>query len=147
LRRASLITVIVAVAALAFVAATGGAVGPSRVHASMTARQVVPPLSARGTGAFRGTIQKVKRRWVLRWSLSYRRLSSPAISGQLRLGAKGQWGTGLVGLCRPCRVAAGGVKPITASVRKAILSGRAYALVETRKYRRGEIRGQVVRGG
>jgi hypothetical protein len=138
--------VVVAVSALAFVAVTGGAVRPSRVHAAMDARQAVPPLSVRGTGTFRGTIQKLKGRWVLRWSLSYRRLSSPAISGQLRLGAKGQWGRALVGLCRPCRVAAGGVKPITASTRKAILAGRAYALVETRKYRRGEIRGQVVRG-
>ena len=142
-----MVTAIVAVAVLPPVAMTSGtAVGPSRVHATMTARQVVPPLSVRGAGAFHATIRKVRTRWVIQWSLSYRRLTSPAISGQIRLGKPGQWGKPLLSLCRPCRVAAGGLRLISPSIRRAILAGRAYVLVETRRHPRGEIRGQVVRG-
>ncbi|MGB2953313.1 MAG: CHRD domain-containing protein [Gaiellaceae bacterium] len=152
MKRVSLITGVFAVLALAVVAVTSGAnvkFRPTRVHAAMDGRQVVPSVSVRATGAFHGTVLLLKKRYVLKWSISYRRLSSLAIATKVRLGTAGHDGTVLLALCAPptpCHVAAGGQRPIKPAVRRAILGGGAYVEVYTTKHRNGEIRGQIVRG-
>jgi hypothetical protein len=73
-------------------------------------------------------------------------MSSRVTKAELVIPAAGKRGTATIQLCRRCKANAHGVvSPILKSSTKALLSRPAWAIVYTKKNRKGEIRGRVVR--
>jgi hypothetical protein len=68
------------------------------------------------------------------------------IKAELVVPAKGKLGAVAVQLCRRCKARAHGVvTPILKSSTNALVTRPAWAVVYTKKNRKGEIRGRVVR--
>jgi hypothetical protein len=140
----------VAGAALAgyFGTRAGDAVKPGTytVKAALSTRQAVP--RPKGTtaasGAFTGTLKvQTKYNGTLTWTVVTKRLTGPARSARVYLGAPGKVGKALVSLCAPCAASAKGRKGVSRVVTAAIVSGKTYVRVDTKKNPSGEIRGQV----
>jgi len=126
----------------------GSAVKPGTytVKAALNTRQSVP--RAKGTtaaiGAFTGTLKvQTKDNGILTWKLTYKRLTGPALSAHVHLGAVGKAGKIVVPLCAPCQSGAHGHKPVSRAVTAAIASGKTYVNVHTKRNPTGEIRGQI----
>jgi hypothetical protein len=126
----------------------GSAVTPGTytVKAALNTRQSVP--RAKGTtaasGAFTGTLKvQTKYNGVLTWKLTYKRLTGPALSAHVHLGAVGKAGKVVVPLCAPCKSGAHGHKAVSRAVTAAIASGKTYVNVHTKRNPAGEIRGQI----
>jgi hypothetical protein len=126
-----------AVAALGSAAATSGASSAvTRIHANLKSTQT------KGVGTFRGVIRTRKRRLLLQWSISYRRVRSTVLRAHIH--AKN--GKIIVKLCAPCGRAAGGAVTISRAVARQLRSGTTYVEIHTARYKKGELRGPVVLG-
>jgi len=126
----------------------GSAVKPGgyTVKAALNTKQTVP--RAKGTtvasGSFTGTLQvQTKGNGTLTWKLTYKRLTGPALAAHIHLGAVGKAGKIIVPLCAPCKSAVHGTKAVSRVVSAAIVGGKTYVNVHTKKNPSGEIRGQV----
>jgi hypothetical protein len=122
----------------------------TKMVARLTARQAVNLQSVKvagGSGEFTGTLLRYGNgRSKLSWTLGYRRMSSPVTKAELVVPAKGKLGAVAVQLCRRCQANAHGVvAPILQSSTKALLTRPAWAVVYTKKNRKGEIRGRIAR--
>lgn len=118
---------------------------------SVTARlvpgSVVPrPLApARARGSFSARFRAGAR---VTWFLTYSSLSGPVVAAHVHLGKPGKRGPIAIRLCppQPCRPTMRGTRRAIAegsAIRKALVNGRAYVDVHTRRNPRGEIRGQT----
>lgn len=115
-----------------------------RLTAKLDARHETPApkAAARGTGLFTATLSGR----VLTWKLTFSRLTGPALAAHIHLGKPGVAGPVVVPLCGPCVSGVHKRVVVTLKVRNALLHGRAYVNVHTKKNPAGEIRGQVFTG-
>jgi len=145
----TLISCVIGVAALAGVAGARQATAV-KMTARLTAKQaatlqVVEVTKA--SGHFTGRLLRHSNgRSRLTWSLTYRHMSSRVTKAELLVPAKGKQGAVAVQLCRSCKAASHGViNPILKPSTKALLTRTAWVIVSTKKNRKGEIRGRIVR--
>jgi hypothetical protein len=80
---------------------------------------------------------------VLRWKLTFSRLTGGATAGHIHGAKPGVAGAVLVPLCGPCHTAQTGTVKISKAVIAKLEAGRTYVNVHTAKNPAGEIRGQV----
>jgi cytochrome c551/c552 len=120
--------------------------GSYKVNTKLNTRLEVPrPKGAtRGTGTFTGTLKVASAaRATLTWKLTFARLTGPALAAHVHLGAPGKAGKVVVPLCGPCRSGRGGTKRVSAAAATAMIAGKAYVNVHTKRNPGGEIRGNV----
>jgi hypothetical protein len=135
-----------AVASLAVVALAAGAARTThKIAAAMSTSAAVPkPKGAtHARGSFTGTYVTTKSGATLKWKLSFSGLTGPALQAHIHLGKKGVAGNVIVPLCAPCHNGQRGTAKLTKSVVKALVAGKTYANVHTKKNPAGEIRGQI----
>lgn len=121
-----------------------------KMTARLTAKQAAALQSVKVTkasGRFTGTLLRYRNgRSKLNWTLEYRQMSSRVTKAELVIPAKGKQGAVSIQLCRSCKANAHGVvTPILKPSTKALLTRPASVIVYTKKNRKGEIRGRVVR--
>jgi hypothetical protein len=145
MRRPSLVVGAAVAAAGLFAAGLGLAASGSsstKLSARLAARSETPhPKGASlAIGAFTATLTGSS----LSWRLTFSRLTGKALAAHVHLGRPGVAGPVAVPLCGPCVSGVHGTKRLTAKVRSALMSGRAYVNVHTARNPAGEIRGQVM---
>jgi hypothetical protein len=121
-----------------------------KMTARLTAKQAAALQSVKVTnasGRFSGSLLRYSSgRSRLSWSLSYRHMSSRVTRAELMIPASGQQGAVSVLLCRVCKANAHGiVTPVLQPSTKALLTRPTWVIVYTKKNRKGEIRGRIVR--
>jgi hypothetical protein len=162
---------VIATAVVAFGALTGAvaaSIGPPRIatvgyqlRAQLDPSQMVPAPAAAvpvgATGRFEALLvrapvytyppqgRSIKIVWKLAWRLTVSSLTGPVTSVQIGQGTKGQAGTKLVTLCRPCSSIPYGVAAVTAAQAKVMLANGAFVTAATAANSGGEIRGQLIR--
>ena len=137
---------LVLVCALAFGALAGVALATQASTMKMKAKlQSAKATSA--SGRFTGTLlSSSSGRSKLSWTLTYRHLGSRVTKAELVVPAHGKQGAVAVQLCRSCKASDHGVvTPILPASTKALQSRTTWAIVYTKKNRKGEIRGRVLR--
>jgi CHRD domain-containing protein len=122
-----------------------------KLTARLTAKQAAKLQSVkvtRASGRFTGSLLRYSDgRSRLSWRLTSRHMSSRITKAELMVPRKGTRGAVAVQLCRPCKANAHGlISPIFKSSTTALLTTTAWVTVHTRKNRKGEIRGRIVRG-
>jgi hypothetical protein len=115
------------------------------VSATLTGRAEVPaPKSAAlARGTFTGTYVENATGAVLRWKLTFSRLTGRVTAAHIHGAKPGVAGPVLVPLCGPCHSGQIGKVKISKAVVAKLEGGRAYVNVHTAKNAAGEIRGQV----
>jgi len=136
-----------AVAALVLVALAPAAqrAGTYKVSAGLNSRQETPrpKRAVTAVGSFTGTYVENKAGAVLKWKLSFKRLTGSATAAHIHGGKRGVAGPVIVPLCGPCKSGQAGTTKISKAVVAALEGNRAYVNVHTAKNAAGEIRGQV----
>ena len=143
-----------AVAGIGIAAPSNGTHGSRTWSANLTTSQEVPrPRGAAGaTGAFKATGSFEcpegasgcdTRAGRMRWRLSFRNLTGPALAAHVHLAPKGKAGPVVIALCAPCKANAKGVVSVSRRVFEAVTKRRGYVNVHTAKNPTGEIRGQL----
>ena len=94
-------------------------------------------------GTFTGTYVENKTGAVLKWKLTFTRLTGPAVAAHIHGGKRGVAGPVIVPLCGPCRNGQTGTVKVSKAVISALEGNRAYVNVHTAKNAAGEIRGEV----
>jgi hypothetical protein len=131
---------VVALCAVGAAAATPQKARVTRVIAALDAFQEIPkPRVRTGSGEFAATI----RRNRLSWQIRFRTLTGRALAAHIHLARRGQNAGPAIALCRPCRSGQRGSVRISSAGLRKIRSGGAYVNIHTRRYPRGEIRGQL----
>ena len=128
------------------VTGAGPTPGSYTIKVTLNTRQTVPRArgTIRATGSFTGTLKVVSAsKSTLTYGLTYARLTGPALAAHVHLGAAGKAGKIVVPLCAPCRSGAHATKAVSAVAAQAMIAGKAYVNVHTKKNPAGEIRGQV----
>ena len=145
MRKQLLAFVGVAVLGLVSAAIAGGANGNThRVKATLTARAEVPkPRGAKGTGFFTASFVENAKGGVMKWQLTFTGLTGRATAADIHLGKRGVAGPVIVPLCGPCQSGQSSMTAIAKDTIAALLSGRAYVNVHTKRNAGGEIRGQI----
>ena len=128
----------------------GALAGVALARQASTVKMRAKLRSTRGTsasGRFTGTLLSSRNgRSKLSWTLRYQHLGSRVKSAELLAPAQGKQGAVAVQLCRSCKANAHGmVSPILPASTKAIRTRTSWAIVYTKKNRKGEIRGRIVR--
>ncbi len=82
---------------------------------------------------------------TLRWTLTFTHLTGRPTVARLNKGLRGANGAAFKTLCRNCYSPAHGTMSLTASQRDALVRGRTYVNVHTKRNGLGEIRGQINR--
>lgn len=120
--------------------------GTYTIKTTLNTKQNVPRAKGTtgGSGAFTGTLKvNTKYNATLAWKLTYRRLTGRALSAHVHLGAVGKAGKIAVPLCAPCTSGAHGKRAVSRAAALAMIGGKAYVNVHTKKNPAGEIRGQI----
>ena len=128
------------------VTGAGPTPGSYTIKVTLNTRQTVPRArgTIRATGSFTGTLKVVSAsKSTLTYGLTFARLTGPALAAHVHLGAAGKAGKIVVPLCAPCRSGAHATKAVSAVAAQAMIAGKAYVNVHTKKNPAGEIRGQV----
>jgi predicted lipoprotein with Yx(FWY)xxD motif len=94
-------------------------------------------------GLFRAIVTRTGGKASISWSLSFAKLTGPALAAHIHLGKPGTAGKVVVPLCQPCRSGQRGDAALSGSVAAALANGGAYVNVHTKANPGGEIRGQV----
>ena len=128
----------------------GAVAGVALARQASTVKMTAKLRSMKGTsasGQFTGTLRSYTNgRSKLSWTLRYRHVSSRVTSAELVVAAQGKRGAVAVQLCRSCKANAHGVlSPILPASTKALQTRPSWAVVYTKKNRKGEIRGRIVR--
>jgi hypothetical protein len=106
-----------------------------------------PDAPAKAAGVFSATITERRGKATIRWTLTFRRLSGPAVAAHIHRGKPGVAGPVVVALCGPCRTGQNGRRVVDEDVVSGFPSRRYYVNVHTAKNPAGEIRGQLKRVG
>ena len=146
----------VSAAALAAVAFASGVPteGARTWSAKLTAKQEVPKpagaAAASGTfhanGGFKCAVGEMGcdvKPGKMRWTLTFTRLTGPAVAAHLHIGKVGVAGPVVIALCGPCRNGQKGTITVSKKVFQAAGTRRLYVNVHTAKNEAGEIRGQI----
>jgi CHRD domain len=111
--------------------------------AALNVAQVAPHPRGTKAGAS-GTFKATLTGTTLKWALTYKNLTGPAIAAHIHLGARGKDGIALVALCGPCKSPmSGSANSVTDDVATLMLKGGAYVNVHTSENAEGEIRGEI----
>ena len=136
-----------AIMSLAIVALAPAAqrAGTYKVNAGLNSRQETPrpKRAVTAAGSFTGTYVENKTGAVLKWKLTYKRLTGSAMAAHIHGGKRGVAGPVIVPLCGPCKNGQTGKVHISKAVISALEGGKAYINVHTKKNAAGEIRGQA----
>ena len=126
--------------------ASGTTAAPSLTFkAALNVAQVTPNpkgTKAGASGWFKATLTGT----TLKWTLTYKNLTGPAVAAHIHLGARGKNGIAVVALCGPpaCKSPmSGSANSVTDDVGALMLKGGAYVNVHTNKNAEGEIRGEI----
>jgi hypothetical protein len=134
------------VASVLVLAALSPAATRTRVWtAALSSGQEVPAQvvkNAAGHGLFKGTLSGTK----LKWTLTFAKLTGPAMAAHIHMAAKGKSGNVVVPLCGPCKSGAKGTASLTPALLSAFKKHLLYVNVHTAKNPNGEIRGQLAIG-
>ena len=119
--------------------------GTYTVNASLNPRQETPrpKRAVTGRGSFTGTYVENKTGAVLKWKLTFTRLTGSATAAHIHSGKRGVAGPVIVPLCGPCKSGRTGTTKISKAVVETLEKNGAYVNVHTAKNAGGEIRGQV----
>jgi hypothetical protein len=98
-------------------------------------------------GAFAATLTPTKKGYTMDWRISFSKLSGPASSAYVHMGAKGKFGPALFYLCSPCKPGAHGTAYASPSEVDMMVGGKTYVNIRTKKNPSGEIRGQLAKVG
>jgi hypothetical protein len=134
---AGVIGATLALAAMAFAAASG-----TSWSTKLTAAQEIPKQAVKAPaahGAFTATLKGKK----LTWKLTFSKLSGPATAAHIHMAGMGKAGGVVVALCGPCKSGMSGTATVPAAVLKAFPKHLLYVNVHTAKNPAGEIRGQL----
>lgn len=82
---------------------------------------------------------------AVRWTLTFSHLTGRPTVTHINKGARRTNGIAFRALCRSCVSSAHGTFTVTASQRDAMMRGRAYVNIQTKKNPYGELRGQITR--
>lgn len=82
---------------------------------------------------------------TLKWTLTFKNLSGPAMAAHIHTAPRGKAGPVTVPLCAPCTSPVSGTTVLTADQVKDLLAGKDYANVHTAKNAGGEVRGQITK--
>lgn len=149
MRKGLLIVGVVPVFALGVQGVLAGTAQTTSLHATLNARQQVPPQvvkAANASGRFTATLLRYSSgRGKLSWRLNYSHLSSQATYAYISLPASGKTGEVVVQLCkaRGCTPTTVGTSLLLAPVTRALATRAGYVSVQTKKNPRGEIRGKL----
>jgi hypothetical protein len=108
-----------------------------------TGQEVSRPKGTRTAAAGHFTARVTGK--TLRWTLTFSHLTGRPTVARLHKGYRGTNGVAFKVLCRTCRSPVHGTLTLTASQLNAMLNGRTYVNVFTKRNPRGEIRGQISR--
>jgi hypothetical protein len=116
-----------------------------KVSAGLNSRQETPrpKRAVTARGSFTGTYVENRTGAVLKWKLTFRRLTGKATAAHIHGGKRGVAGPVIVPLCGPCKSGQAGTVRISKAVVAALEGKRAYVNVHTARNPGGEIRGQV----
>ena len=154
-RRIAVSIAATALFAAGLAAGLGAAAREERVAAAMglvatldRGQEVPRPSGTRAgaTGRLAATLVRQGSGGTLAWRLTFGRLSGPATAAHIHLGKPGRAGPVALALCGPCRSGARGTARASAAAVTALLAGRAYVNVHTKRNPAGEIRGQIRQG-
>ena len=100
-----------------------------------------PKAAANASGTFTATVTEIGKRSTVRWKLTFKGLSGPALAAHIHLGKPGVAGPVIVPLCGPCR----SERHVHDDPRpgERLENGIGYVNVHTAKNQGGEIRGQL----
>jgi hypothetical protein len=119
------------------------------LKAVLGTRQEKPaPVGAKGaSGVFTAKLTVAGKKSSFVWQLSFKNLSGPAAAAHVHFGVVGKAGRVALPLCGPCKPGAhgayNGAYVAMPAFLDAVLHGRTYANVHTKKNPGGEIRGQI----
>ena len=82
---------------------------------------------------------------TLRWTLTFKNLSGPAMAAHIHTAPRGVAGPVTVPLCGPCTSPTSGTATLTAAQVKDLLARKQYVNVHTAKNAAGEVRGQITK--
>jgi CHRD domain len=145
MRRLVLLFAAGAVCALALAALSLGAARATVWTAALTSGKEVPKQVVRDRaahGLFKGTLTG----HMLKWKLTFAKLTGPGMQAHIHKGATGVSGPVVVPLCAPCKNGQTGTATITTALLKDFTKHLLYVNVHTAKNPQGEIRGQLARG-
>ncbi|HLY94928.1 MAG TPA: CHRD domain-containing protein [Gaiellaceae bacterium] len=135
-----------AVVALSLTALSLASTRTTTWTAALTAGQEVPKQAVKVTaahGQFKGTLSGSK----LKWTLTFAKLSGPAMAAHIHMGGMGKAGNVVVVLCAStCKSGKTGTATISAAVQSAFKKHLLYVNIHTAKNPNGEIRGQLAAG-
>ena len=117
----------------------------STYKATLNAAQVTPHPKGTKAGAS-GTFKATLTGTTLKWTLTFKNLTGPAVAAHIHLGARGKNGIALVSLCAqpPCKSPlSGSANSVTDDIGALMLKAGAYVNVHTNKNPEGEIRGEI----
>jgi len=116
-----------------------------KVIAGLNSRQETPrpKRAVTARGSFSGTYVENRTGAVLKWKLTFTRLTGSATAAHIHGGKRGVAGPVIVPLCGPCKSGQTGTTKISKAVVSALEKNGAYVNVHTAKNPGGEIRGQV----
>lgn len=140
--------VLSAVAALGVLVAASIAIGKTAApvltfKAALNVAQVTPHPKGTDAGAS-GTFKATLTGTTLKWTLTYTKLTGPAVAAHIHLGARGKNGMALVALCGPCKSPISGTaNSVTDDEAALMMKAGAYVNVHTDKNAEGEIRGAI----
>jgi hypothetical protein len=114
------------------------------LRATLGSRAEVPRPrgAASAAGVFTATVTERRGRATIRWTLTFRKLSGPAVAAHIHRGAPGVAGPVVVPLCGPCRNGQNGRRVVDEDVARPFGAGY-YVNVHTARNPAGEIRGQL----
>ena len=137
----------VCASAVASLAGTAGAASGTHALKSHLTRTTSALGARRATGAFNGRLRIAGQNSSFTWRLKSARLSGPAIRAGIYFGKAAKASQLAMLLCNKCSSTAQGYYhgSYAADGRfvRAILRGRAYVVVQTKKNPKGEIRGRI----
>jgi CHRD domain/Copper binding proteins, plastocyanin/azurin family len=124
---------------------TFSVVRATQLAAPLTKKQIVgTTVGTRGSGSFFATLTRNSSgSAALNWNLAFANLTGPATAADVHLGMPGRVGAVVVPLCTSCQTGSKGSADVPGSALQALLSGRAYVDVHTKRNPGGEIRGQL----
>jgi len=117
----------------------------TKLAAPLAKKQVVGTTPrTRGSGSFFSTLTRSSGgQATLSWNLAFANLTGAVTAAQLRLGTPGRAGDVVVPLCTSCESGSKGTATVPADDLPALLNGRIYVSVNTKKNPGGELRGQL----
>jgi hypothetical protein len=102
-----------------------------------------PNAPAKAAGNLTATVTESRGKATIRWTLTFRRLSGPAVAAHIHRGGPGVAGPVVVPLCGPCRNGQNGRRVVDEDVARPFARGGYYVNVHTARNSAGEIRGQL----